>query len=103
MPKYKIDPNNVKKKQCKTCPFKADSPLHKLTHRLMIQVTRNSNQICHQAQLSGENPTQICRGARDFQLRIFHQLGVLDEPTDVEWKRVCEKMNITEGEVNSDF
>lgn len=103
MPKYKIDPNNVKKKQCKTCPFKEDSPLHELTPRLITQVTGNSNHLCHHPQLSGEIPTQICRGARDLQLKIFHQLGVLDEPTDAEWRRVCEKMNITEGEVDNDF
>jgi len=79
----------VMSKQCKTCPFRKDKQGkhrdNKLVARIQIQSLKEGNQICHRPRLEGKTETHLCRGARDYQLEIFHRLGILDEPTDKCW------------------
>lgn len=39
-------------------------------------------------------PSEVCRGARDFQLHLFASTGFLKEPTDRAWNEKCEQMGI---------
>jgi len=46
-----------------------------------------ASQICHHPILNGKTETHLCRGARDFQLEIFHRLGVIESETDQAWDK----------------
>jgi hypothetical protein len=35
------------------------------------------NQLCHH-----DDNTTICRGSRNFQLQLWHRMGIITEPTD---------------------
>lgn len=79
----------VMKQRCGTCPFNksedgkvADS---KLVNRIQNTILKEGSQICHHPRLSGKDETHLCRGARDFQLDIFHKIGLLKTPTDDCW------------------
>jgi len=37
---------------------------------------------CHGPDLQGKKSNIVCRGGRDFQLQIWHRMGMIDEPTD---------------------
>jgi hypothetical protein len=41
--------------------------------------------MCHAEQLQNEESTFVCRGARDIQLQVFHNLGAIKAPTDEAW------------------
>lgn len=93
---HEVDPNNVMPTQCATCPWREDGGIlaetPTTTEVLMFQVLADSNQVCHAPGLQGKPETQICRGARDFQIKVFHGWGVLKEPTDECWKETLEKL-----------
>lgn len=84
-----IDPNNVQVKQCVTCPWADTADRLKLSGKemesLMRMVLTEANVRCHHAAFLGKSEQKICRGARNFQLQIFHSLGVLESPTDRCW------------------
>lgn len=92
----------VMKKKCATCPFRIDdngrliapSVAKSVSSRLM-----ETSQICHAPRIYGKPETQICRGARDIQLTIFHRLGMLSAPTDEAWERcvIDYKIEVKEG------
>lgn len=80
----------VMQAQCPTCPFRTDARGRhadpELVGRIQTQILTEASQICHHPSLSGQRETHLCRGARDFQLMIFHRLGVLKAPTDQCWQ-----------------
>lgn len=82
------------KRQCATCPFRTDErgrhPDARLVNKIQAQCLSEASQICHHPSLTGKPETHLCRGARDFQLTIFHRLGVLDAPTDEAWSKRVE-------------
>jgi hypothetical protein len=75
----------VMRAQCASCPFRVDErgrhPDLQLVGRIQMQVITRASQICHEVE------GYLCRGGRDYQLMIFHRLGVLVEPTDEAWKQ----------------
>jgi hypothetical protein len=81
----------VRKKMCDTCPFGphgAQDVREKVESRLL-----EVSQTCHSSGSKDGRPDRlICRGARDFQLKIMVALGVLDEPTDKCWSETWEKV-----------
>ena len=85
---------SVMKKKCATCPFREDEQGRcedpRLTNRIKQDVLTQASQICHHPRLDGKEETHLCRGARDFQIEIFHRIGFLDVPTDEAWN---EKFN----------
>ena len=98
MPKKKNTP--ARKTMCSTCPFREGSPTECLKSFLIEQALTVSSRICHS---TGGNtvihprsktnvPAQICRGARDVQLQLFHSLGILEAPTDEAWNKSVELM-----------
>ncbi|MGI2907161.1 hypothetical protein [Tolypothrix sp. VBCCA 56010] len=85
--------------KCVTCPFRTDEhgrhPNPQLTSKLMQQVICEASQICHHPRQAGKPETHLCRGARDYQLTIFHRLGVIPAPTDAAWQETIKKFNST--------
>ena len=81
----------VMRAPCATCPFRADRrgrhPDPKLVEKILGRTLSQASQICHHPTLSGKEQTHLCRGARDFQIAMFHRLGVLDAPTEEAWER----------------
>ena len=79
----------VMKKKCATCPFRENEQGRyndpQLVNRIKTDVLTEVSQICHHPRLDGKEETHLCRGARDFQLEIFHQIGFLDAQTDESW------------------
>ncbi len=86
---------SVMKKQCQTCPFRANEhgihPDPKLVADIQARCLTEASQICHHSTLNGKETTHLCRGARDYQLQIFYRLGMLSEPTDVCWDETLAK------------
>lgn len=68
----------LRKDQCNNCPFLKDSPLHdqRLLTRIYRYLIDGTNHVCHATN------RHVCRGGRDFQLNLFHQIGHISEPTD---------------------
>jgi len=87
--------------KCVTCPFRTDEsgrhPYPELTSKLMKQVICEASQICHHPRQAGKPETHLCRGARDYQLTIFHRLGVIPAPTDAAWQETFKKLNIIDS------
>ena len=76
---------------CGTCPWRDESPYANLRPGLS-ESALNNTRICHST--GGRNaihpggtgkPAKVCRGARDEQLRRFHQMGFIAAPTDAAW------------------
>jgi hypothetical protein len=82
---------SVMKRQCGTCPFRTDDRGRhadvRLVNKIQDQCLNEASQICHHPALERKPETHLCRGARDFQLTIFHRMGVIDAPTDQAWSR----------------
>jgi hypothetical protein len=57
------------------------------------------SRICHQTgtnAIGGRTgkPNQLCRGARDLQLRYFHTIGFIEAPTDEAWRKKAVQMGL---------
>lgn len=76
----------VNKVCCKTCPF-SDGGSLQVRQSVQRRCLSVGSQLCH-----GTGNKTLCRGARDFQLQIFHRLGVLKEPTDKCWRETYETL-----------
>lgn len=84
---------------CKTCPFRDGSPYEYLREALAESALTEATRICHS---TGSNnainrrtgkPARSCRGARDLQLKMFHEMGFLPEPTDEAWTAALATIN----------
>ncbi len=76
---------SLMKSMCATCPFGPNGDQH---IRCMVEqrVLTTTSQLCHSSRPAMNKPdTRLCRGARDWQLQIFHRIGWLDAPTDAAW------------------
>lgn len=65
---------------CRSCPF-GNEPIALTADRLQAIQTyliQGTNHFCH----SDPDNKTICRGGRNFQLNIWHRLGMIAEPTD---------------------
>ena len=79
------------KEMCATCPFRAGSKYSNLAGPLALSALSEASRICHSTgsnnainRRTGRRP-MLCRGARDVQIRLFHAIGFLPEPTDAAW------------------
>lgn len=83
----------VMKKMCSTCPFhlKHEGQVE-IAIMVMERCITTASQICHHPRLSGKAETHICRGAREYQKKIFHRLGVISAPTDEAWDKAVRKI-----------
>lgn len=82
-------------KKCKICLFRTDEKGRylepKAVRKLEVGLVSQNSLICHSTMDKSKNKKLICRGARDYQLTIFHRLGVIDEPTDEAWNEAFLK------------
>lgn len=86
----KVKNFQVMGKRCPTCPFGEQGEKDRvadIANMVRQRCISQASQICHHPRLHGKKETHLCRGARDFQLQIFHRLGVIDEPTDEAWEK----------------
>ena len=80
--------------RCKTCPFN-EGGCEEVRTTVMARIMTMASQTCHTTGVvHGQPDTHLCRGARDMQLRAFHALGVLSEPTDAAWAATCGQLGI---------
>lgn len=88
---------------CSSCPFRTDSPLAFLAADLTASALTECSRECHS---TGGNTlvhplsktrvkAKLCRGARDAQLKMFHQMGFLSEPSDAAWAERCKQLGLT--------
>lgn len=81
----------VLKTKCQTCPFREGSPYAHLSGSLALSALSEASRICHSTgpgnavNRKPKGPAMLCRGARDIQIRVFHQTGFISEPTDEAW------------------
>lgn len=73
----KIKVEKVNLSQCKTCIFRDGQDIISPERLVEIQkyLIKGTNHICH-------TTNKICRGGRDYQLQIFHRMGLIKDPTD---------------------
>jgi hypothetical protein len=76
---------------CNTCPFRDDGYME-LRSSVEAKLLEKS-QLCHAPRHKGKRETHICRGARDTQLKYFHRIGFLSEPTDDAWQAKLNEVN----------
>jgi hypothetical protein len=83
----------VRKAKCPTCPFHPKSKLAYLAPDLTQSALTTGSRICHSTGANNAihkktgKPEELCRGARDQQLQMFHRLGFIEEPTDEAWAK----------------
>ena len=97
----------VLKEKCATCPFREGSPYAHLAPQLTLSAASEASRICHSTgsgnainRRTGRKPA-LCRGARDFQLQMFHRLGVIEKPTDEAWEAAWQRMRKQRERKNS--
>ncbi len=91
--KRSISKMPVRAEMCSTCPFRdgVDEKYSDLRPMLTISALSEASRICHQTGTNNAfhartgKPPVLCRGARDVQLRLFHSIGFIEEPTDEAW------------------
>lgn len=85
-------------KQCATCVLRCDEQGRyvdpHIARTVIDRCLTQASQICHHPALHGKRETHLCRGARDYQLMIFHRLGFLSAPTDEAWQAKRDELGI---------
>lgn len=76
----------VNASRCSTCPFNDDGCIS-VRNTVMQRCLTQASQLCH-----GTDNKTLCRGARDWQIEMFHRLGFLKEPTEECWNKTFEEM-----------
>jgi hypothetical protein len=76
----------VRAHQCASCIFRYDGNQVELRPDRLADIQgyliRGRTHLCHEPDAKGRRDALACRGGRDFQLQIWHRLGLLPEPTD---------------------
>lgn len=93
----------VMNKQCKSCIFRHDGNQVRLSSERMAEISsylvKGTQHICHTPQ-AGSKDNLICRGGRDFQLQVFHRLGVIAEPTDESLSEAMQAVGMDRSQLN---
>lgn len=76
----------VQKQRCATCPFNENGD-QLIKANVISRILTEASQLCHHV-----DNKLLCRGARDYQIEIYHRLGVLAEPTDKAWSEAYERI-----------
>lgn len=81
-----IDITNCNAKMCKTCIFHTDQQIVTVPrlNEIMGYLAEGTNHFCH-------TTDKICRGGRDFQLKVFCAMRLIEEPTDEALYRANEQ------------
>jgi hypothetical protein len=96
------NPLDVMETKCSTCPWRVDNGVLcedvATKDCLKSSVLTVRNQLCHSPAWIGMPETRICRGARDYQLQVFHRIGFLSEPTDQSWADKLSDIRVLRGD-----
>lgn len=85
----------VMKGMCLTCPFRHEHEGQiEIADMVRERCMTEASQICHHPWLHNKNEDHLCRGARDFQLQVFHGMGVIEAATDEAWSKKREELAI---------
>lgn len=80
----------LRKTMCATCPFKPGSKYADLAETLAKSAITDGSRICHSTESNAINTKtllapHLCRGARDVQLDVMANCGVVSDATDESW------------------
>lgn len=94
MSKHKYDIKNmpVKPVKCATCPFRDENKHTGVAEQVTRRILSKASQVCHST--GWPEGTHLCRGARDIQLRVFHGMGFIKEPTDKAWDEKRKELGV---------
>lgn len=100
-------PSPTRKRMCKTCPFRPNGFVE--VRELLMVRALSSSPVCHSTGTGeepdrvapAEAPTMNCRGARNFQLKMAHEAGMIKAPTDEAWSEQTISMGLGPVEVLS--
>ena len=85
-----IESYPVRKQKCPSCPFRINKkgrhPDQYLVAKIQQKCLTIGSQICHDQRLNNKESNSLCRGARDFQLKVFTTIQFLEEATDQAWE-----------------
>jgi hypothetical protein len=93
--------------KCATCPYRKGGLEH-LRPVLQLRAHLMGTPLCHSTgptAITSKRKTRsphhfACRGARDAQIKFFHKMGFLAEPTDACYHaRLVEVGSLTENEL----
>lgn len=88
----------VMKEQCATCPFREHSEHRELMPVLIMSALTEASRICHHTGVNAlyrtKKPEQLCRGAREMQLRYFYHIGYIEAPTDEAWDKKLKELGL---------
>lgn len=83
----------VMRTKCPTCPFNYNGDIE-IANSVRERCITKGSQICHHPKLHGKKETHLCRGARDYQLMIFHRIGFLETATDDAWNKAVKQIKL---------
>lgn len=89
-----LEGTHKRKLPCSSCPFIGGYGEAKIgtvaVTEYRVSLLSGCNHLCH------SDPTNktICRGGRDFQLQVFHRLGIIENPTDEALAEAMRKCGV---------
>ena len=88
----------IMKAQCATCPFR-DEGWTDVRSLLEKRALTEATPLCHSTgpkALSKRISKKAlgCRGARDFQLKIFFAMRFIEAPTDQAWEKKAKELSL---------
>lgn len=81
--------------ECRSCPFRKGGLNLGITkmNEIVGYLIGGENHLCH----SDRTNHTICRGGRDYQLEIWHRVGMIDHPTDDALSNALTRSGLTPG------
>jgi hypothetical protein len=91
----------LRSEMCKTCIFRPQGQRLEISPMRFAEIQeyliQGQPHTCHT-----ENPREppsgyVCRGARNYQLQIWHRYGMITEPTDAALETAMRSLGIEPG------
>lgn len=85
-----------RRSKCTTCIFRPGGCDLKPGRLAEIQayLIAGQNHLCH----DDETGRTICRGSRNFQLEVWHRMGLISAPTDAALRAAMSAAGVQPGE-----
>ena len=92
-------PKPVQPAMCSSCPFRTDGRAIDLAPgrlaEIQVSLIHAKTHECHHDALHSRPERHMaCRGGRDYQLTIWHRLGLIAEPTDAALGRYLVSIGV---------
>lgn len=76
----------VQPAMCGSCIFRTDGKATELRPGRLDEIkgylAQGVPHVCHHAHVTGCGEERTCRGGRDYQLGLWHRMGMIDAATD---------------------